>query len=323
MSVDVKKRWAGESVERRAPVAAFVDALSELMEGDDRVVTLIGDQSARVGLGELGEQYSDRFFHGGSAQQNLIGMAAGLASMGKVAVVVTAASSIAGAAPLLNIVVAQTGLHVVLAALPSGLAGCEGDAGHTLIDLGVLGAVPGLRVLAPTDAEETAKALITLVDEPGPGYLRLSSEPLPQITGPDTPFDLGHPLELREGGALTLCASGPLVYEALVAADLLEDQGIEVRVLAVHSFNPFEPAAYVKAAEETGALLVVEEHAAHGGIGAAVARVTSSNHPVAIGHLHTGHAFCGAATAQTLRKSLGLDAESIASAAQNLLARKG
>ena len=127
-------------------------------------------------------------------------------------------------------------------------------------------------MLVPADAEECAKTLITLVDEPGPGYLRLPDEPRPVITGPDSPFDFGHVATMRYGQQLTILACGTMVYEALVAADLLEDQGIDARVLDVHTIQPLDAEGIAAAARETGALVVVEEHGPWGGLGARVAQ---------------------------------------------------
>jgi transketolase len=255
----------------------------------------------------------------------MVGMAAGMAAVGKVPLVLmsgVAASLAASRALLMS--VAHSSQHVVVAGMPGGLsAGHAGSTAQALGDLAVFGTLPGFRVLVPTDAEETAKALITLVDEPGPGYMRLSGEERPVITGPDSLFDMGRASLLREGDQLTIVACGALVYEALVAADLLEDQGIAARVLAVHTLDPIDGETIGQVAMETGALVVAEEHTALGGLGSRIAAVVAGSRPVPIEHLHAGAGFVGANGPEALRESLGLTAAAIVEAAGRALARKG
>ncbi len=324
MNVEVKRRWAGEEVDLRPPAASFVEALSELMDGDDRVLALASDEAYRIGLSELEGEFADRVLNGGAAEQNMVGMAAGMAAMGKIPVMIMSglsATALAGRSMLLS--VAHSGLHIVVAGFPGGLAGCLGAAGHALNDLSVFGALPGCRIMVPADAEECAKALITIVDEPGLGYLRLPDEPRPVITGPDSPFDFGRASTLRDGQQLTILATGAMVYESLVAADLLEDQGIDARVLDVHTLQPVDAEAITLAAQETGALVVAEEHAPCGGLGARVAQVAGGSNPVPIEHVHAGGEFAPAGTLPELRLALGLNAAAVVEAAQRVVQRKG
>jgi transketolase len=324
MNLDVTtRRWAGQEIEHRAPSASFLDAIAELIEGDERLVVLYADGASRLGFSNLAAETPDRILAGGSAEQNLVGMAVGLAALGKIPVVVTGAVSASlTAARLLLLEAAHGDLHIVIAGFPSGLVDGEGAVAHGLVDLATFGAMPRFRVVAPTDAEETAKALITLVDEPGPGYLRLTDEPRPVINGPDSPFDLGRAVVLRDGQELTLVACGTTVYEALVAADLLEEQGTSARVVAVHSIEPFDTATIEAAARETGALVVIEEHGPQGGLGARVAALTGSIFPVPVEHLHTGAAFIGSGSIGAMRQMLGLEPARIVELAQRAAQRK-
>ncbi len=321
MSVELRRRWVSEAVERRAPTTAFVEALSELMDGDERVICVTADLARSAGVEALDEAYPGRVFNVGGSTTSAVGLAAGLAAQGMVPVVIIHGKAAPRAADLLRTMVAHDGLHVVIAGHHGGLAGTAGAAGHVLHDIATLTALPSFRVLIPTDAEETAKALITLVDNPGPGYVRLSTEPLPVVTGPDSPFDLGAPSVLREGSDVGLVASGALVFEALCAADLLEDAGQSARVLAIHTLSPFEPALLEALARELGALVVAEEHAPAGGLGAVCAQALAQE-SVAFEHLHAGSKPVGAASNPTLRSALGLDREAIVAAAGRAVARK-
>jgi transketolase len=324
MNLDVTTgRWAGREIEHRSPSASFLDAIAELIEGDERLVLLYADGASRLGFSNLAAETPDRVIAGGGAEQNLVGMAAGMAALGRIPIVVTGAVAASlSQARLLLLEAAQGGLHVVIVGYPSGLVAHEGSTAHGLVDLATFGAMPGFRVIAPTDAEETAKALITLVDEPGPGYLRLTDEPRPVINGPDSPFDLGRAVVLRDGQQVTLIACGTTVYEALVAADLLEEQGVGARVVAVHSIEPFDTATIEAAARETGALVVIEEHGPLGGLGSRVAAVAGSIYPVPVEHLHSGTALIGSGSIGAMRQALGLDPARIVEVAQRATQRK-
>ena len=322
MSVDVAGRWVAATAALRAPAAAFVETLGQLAASDPRVVVLTGDQATESRLAPFVKAHGDRFHNLGSAERNLIGVAAGMAAAGKVPFVVTsgvAASLTAG--DILRTTVARSKLHVIVAAYPAGIEGSAGGVRHALEDLAALICIPGLRVVVPADAVQTVQATRALLAAPGPAYLRLVGRETPVIIDETTPFELGSALTMREGKAMTLVATGALTAEAMQAAELLEGQGVAVQVLNVHTLKPLDVPAIRRAARETGGLVVAEEHYGRGGLGAAVAQELARSHPVPIEFVAVEDTFVTGCMPDHLSPALGLKAAAIVKAAERLRER--
>jgi transketolase len=323
MSVDLGRRISGETLAARAPSDAVVETLKELAATDPRVVVLTSGQATECRLGPFAEAHPDRFCNLGAAERNLVGVAAGMAAVGKVPFVVTSgAAATLSAAEILRTTVARGGLHVILVGLPAGIESPAGGARHALEDLAVTMAIPGLRVVAPADAVQAMQATRALLATPGPAYLRLTGEELPVFLDEATPFELGTALSLREGSDLTLIATGALTLEALRAADELEAAGGAVRVIDVHTLKPLDVPAIRRAARDTGALVVAEEHYLRGGLGAAVAQEVARSHPVPIEFVAVEDRLVTGGMAGELRTALGLRAAAIVKAAERVRERK-
>jgi transketolase len=254
---------------------AFARSLVALAERDPRVWLLTGDLGFSV-LEPFAQRFPERFVNVGVAEQNMVGVAAGLAHSGKRVFVYSIANF-----PTLRCLeqirndVCYHGLPVRIVSVGGGVAyGAAGYTHHGVEDFAVLRALPGLAVLAPGDPRETELLVNALGDLPGPAYLRLGKAGEPEVHRDLPRLTLGRALVLRSGSDLTLIATGGMLYGAVQAAEELEKQdGLSVRVLSMHSLKPFDEAAVRAAASETRAILSVEEHSTIGGLGSAVADV--------------------------------------------------
>ena len=254
---------------------AFARSLVALAERDPRVWLLTGDLGFSV-LEPFAQRFPERFVNVGVAEQNMIGVAAGLAHSGKRVFVYSIANF-----PTLRCLeqirndVCYHGLPVRIVSVGGGVAyGAAGYTHHGVEDFAVLRALPGLAVLAPGDPRETELLVHALGDLPGPAYLRLGKAGEPEVHRDLASLTLGRALLVRAGSDLTLIATGGMLYAAVQAATELEQQdGLSVRVLSMHTLKPFDDAAVRAAASETRAILSVEEHSTVGGLGSAVADV--------------------------------------------------
>jgi len=261
---------------------AYGKALVELGEMDPEVVVLAAEPSGLAGAEAFRGRFPTRFFKAGAGEPSLIAAAAHHAQEGQRVYASTSAGFVAGAAyssvrdsfcrPRLNVtIVADEGGGPT----ESGL-----EAALFLEDIGILRGLPGMTVVVPADAPSTRGAMIALHAHPGPAYLRLARGLLPTVT--DGSFQIGRAAELRSGGDLTIVAVGRLVASALDVAGELAKVGISTRVLDFASVKPFDEPALLRAARDTGAILVLEEHTVLTGVGALVASTTAENYPVPV-----------------------------------------
>ncbi len=251
---------------------AFVAALEALAETDPRIVALCNDSVSSTKLVRFAERFPDRLINVGIAEQAMVGMAAGLAIGGKVPIVAAAGAFLTGRAlEQIKNDLAYTGTNVKLYAVSTGLAyGALGATHHAIEDIAWIRAIAGMTVIVPADPIETSQAVKAAIDTVGPIYLRVSRMGVPIVHTDDYAFRIGKAACLRDGSDVTLIACGTLVARALAAARLLAGSGIEARVLNMATVRPIDRQAIVEAARETGALVTVEEHTVHGGLGSAV-----------------------------------------------------
>jgi transketolase len=309
------------------PVESLRDAygrtLVELGGQDSRLVVLDADLSGSTRTALFGKTFPDRFFNVGVAEQNMISIAAGLASQGRVVFASTFAVFAAGLA--YNAVRQSVGynrLPVKIVATHGGLTvGGDGGTHQMLEDLGLMRGVPGMTVVVPADAPETASATRALYATEGPAYMRLSRENFPVVT--DGHFRLGEFGVLREGKDLTILAQGVMASRALDAAETLAQVGLDVRVLNASSLKPLDERSILKAARETGALLTLEEHSVLTGLGSAVACVTAERYPVPVRRVGTADVFGESGDPWALLEEYGLGVERILDVAWELLQERG
>ena len=304
---------------------AFARELECRAEADDRVVAVCNDSVGSSKLTGFRDRWPERLVNVGIAEQNLVGVGAGLANGGCIPFVCAASCFLTGRAlEQIKADVAYSEVDVKLCGISSGMAYGElGPTHHSVEDYAWLRVLPGLTVIAPADPVETREAVRYAALHPGRFFLRLSRVGVPTLFPEDHAFVPGRADRLREGGDLTLIANGTLTWRALAAAELLAGEGIEARVLNMATVAPLDRAAVVAAARETGALLTCEEHSVHGGLGSAVAEVVVEEVPVPMRILGVPGVFAITGSANALLDHYGMAPAAIAEAGRELLRRKG
>lgn len=274
------ERVTGNKVANRKVIS---DALLALGKLNRDIYVLTSDSRGSASLGQFAEQLPDQLIEVGIAEQNIVGIAAGFASTGKKPFVASPACFLSmRSIEQIKVDVAYSHMNVKLIGISGGISyGALGMSHHSLQDLAVTRAIPGLDVMMPADRIEAEKMIKALVDYDRPVYVRIGRNPVDDCyTSPDYPFEIGRAVTMKEGSDLTIIASGETVRVALDAALELERAGVNCRVVNMHTIKPLDQQAIIAAAKETGHIITVEEHSIHGGLGAAVAEVVSQEHPV-------------------------------------------
>jgi transketolase len=303
---------------------AFVDTLLTLAKDDPRIVAVVNDSVGSSKLGAFKAAFPERLVNVGIAEQDQVGVAAGLSGGGLVPFVSGASCFLtARAMEQIKVDLAYSQRHVVLCAQSPGVGYGElGPTHQSIEDLAWLRAIDGMTIIVPADPVETASAIRWAASYDGPVFVRVSRNPVPAIHDEAYEFAPGKSVTVREGGDLTLVANGTVLWRALAAADLLAADGIEARVLSMASVKPLDVEAIVAAARETGAIVTVEEAIATGGLGGAVAETVVTRHPVPMTLLGFP-GFCGTGSSNYLIEKAGMSPEAIAEAAKAVVARKG
>lgn len=300
---------------------AFAGALLELAATDPRVVVVVNDSVGSSKVGAFRKEYPQRTINVGIAEQNMIGVSAGLANGGKIPFVCGASSFLTGRAlEQIKADAAYSEANVKLCGMSSGVAYGElGPTHHSIEDLAWLRAIANLTVIVPADPVETEWAVRAAWRFEGPVFLRISRMPVPIVHPKDYQFEIGRAARLREGNDLALIANGVMVSRALDAAIMLADQGISARVLNMSSVRPLDREAIIEAAAQTGRIVTIEEHTIYGGLGGAVAEVVVTTNPAPMRILGFPGVFAPTGSAQWLLDHFSLTAEGICQAALELL----
>ncbi len=298
--------------------------MARLGRQDPNIVVLDADLSKSTMTTLFAREFPSRFFNCGVAEQNMIGIAAGLAASGKTVF----ASTFAVFAPgrcfdQIRMSVAQPGLNVKIVTTHGGITvGEDGTSHQSIEDLALVCSFPGFTVIVPADASEVVQAVKVAAQTYGPFYIRLSRPKTPLVYAPDYKFTLGKAATLREGRDITIIATGIMVAHALEAAQGLAKDGIACRVLSMSTLKPLDRDAIVKAARETGAILTAEEHLQRGGMGSAVAQIVAESCPVPMSFVAVKGTYAKSGRADELLKKHGLTAPDIEKAARSLILRK-
>ncbi len=261
----------------------ITDSLVEFGLKDKNIVAVTTDARGSVTLGDFAKQLPGQFVELGIAEQNAVGVAAGLASTGKnVFVCGPACFYVARSLEQVKTDVAYSQMPVRILGVSGGVSyGNLGATHHSLHDIAVLRTFPGMEVVLPCDIYESRKLVEQLLDYPHPVYIRVGRNAVPNVyESYDIPFQIGKSIRLREGKDLTIIGCGETVFHCAAAADALAARGIRARVLDMHTLKPFDTEAVLAAAAETGRIVTVEEHSIYGGLGAAVAQTVAENRPV-------------------------------------------
>lgn len=303
---------------------AYGEILKELGAENKDIVVLDADLSSSTKTKVFAEAFPDRFFNTGIAEANMIGVAAGLASCGKIPFASTFAVFGAGRAyEQIRNSVCYPKLNVKVAVTHSGLTVGEDGATHQMLeDITLMRALPNMTVTVPADANETKAIVRWAVGYKGPVYIRMGRAKCDDIIPENYKFVPGKSIELCPGTDVTIIACGIMTSKAVSAAKELEKQGIQARVINMSSIKPIDEEAIVKAAKETGAILTCEEHTVNGGLGGAVAEVLAKNYPVIMSMIGTNDTFGESGTADSLLKKYGLTVDHIIEEAKKLLKRK-
>ena len=297
--------------------------LLELGKENPNIVVLGGDLNKSTVINLFAEEFPGRFFDLGPAEQNMMSIAAGLASSGKTVFASTFAVFGSGRPyDQIRIGISQPRLNVKIVVTHAGITtGEDGMSAHGIEDLSLMCALPSFTVIVPADGPETALAVRKAADTPGPFYVRLSRPATPVIHESDFDFTIGQAETMRQGDDVAIIACGTMVNTALAAAQTLESEGIGCRVLNMATLQPADAQAIATAARETGAIVTAEEHLRHGGLSSIVAQVLGENVPVPMEMVTlTGYAESG--TPNQLIEKYGLAPANVADAARRAVARK-
>lgn len=301
---------------------AWVEALIELAESNPDIVAVVNDSVGSSKLNAFQDRFPDRLVNVGIAEQDMVGVGAGLANGGKIPFVSAAACFLtARAMEQIKVDAAYSQHHLVLVGQSPGMAYGElGPTHHSIEDLAWLRTIPNLTVVVPTDRRETAQAVRWAAKATGPVFLRISRMGVPDVMPADYEFRPGRAVTLREGTDVTIVATGTTVIRALDAAAALEASGVDARVLAMPTIKPLDSAALLAAAHETRGIVTVEE-ALTSGLGGAVAEFVVSRHPVPMRFVGVPDSFAPTGSVEWLMDHFGISAAGIARAAREVLSR--
>jgi transketolase len=302
---------------------AFGEALRELGRERSEIVVVDGDVSNSTRTEWFGKEFPDRFFNCGIAESNMVGVAAGLAASGKIPFCASFATFLlCNAYDQIRMSVAFTGLNVKLVGSHAGISiGEDGPSQMAIEDLALALSWPGVMVVVPADEPSTRDAVRALADHPGPAYLRVGRPNVPLVYAGPGHLQLGRANRLRDGRDLTIVANGLMVALALEAAEQLAQQGRQARVLDLHTLRPLDEAALLAAADETGAIVVAEEHLSGVGLASQVALTLAQQRPTPL-HAVGLSGYAESGKPQELLDKYGLTSAAIVAAAQAVVSRR-
>lgn len=299
---------------------SYSHALVELGRSNPNVVVLDADLALSTKTKRFGTVFPDRFFDMGIAELNLMGVSAGLAAAGKIVFASTFAAFATGQP--YNVIrqsIAYANLNVKIVATHAGLTvGGDGATHQMLEDISLMRGLPNMKVFVPADGPQTEDIIKLVAELDGPCYVRLPRGDTP-ILPEMYRTEVGKAITIRDGRDVTLIGTGTMVYETLKAADALIAEGVDPRVLLIHTVKPIDKDAILRAARETRGIVVAEEHSIYGGVGSAVCEVTSENHPVPVRRIGVRDTFGESGDEKDLMRKYGLTGENIAASARDIL----
>jgi transketolase len=303
---------------------AFGQALVELGRTNPNVVALDADLSKSTMTAAFGKEFPDRFFECGIAESNMFGIGAGLASSGKIPFASTfSVFAMNKGFEQMRVTAAYPNVNLKVVGTHSGISiGEDGPSQMSVEDIGLACSLPGFVVISPAD-EVAMRALIKLAASTyGPMFIRAGRVKVPIVYAPDQQFAIGKSIQLIDGSDVTLIATGLMVAECIRAAETLEAEGVSVRVIDMHTIKPLDRDAIAKAAQETGAIVVAEEHLIESGLGVRVAQVVAETHPAVMEFVGVNNTYAESGTPDELLDKYGLRAVNVAEAARRALKRK-
>lgn len=307
---------------KRATRESYGIALQELGK-DERIVVLDADLSKSTKTEMFKKMYPERFVNMGIAEANMMSVAAGLASCGKIVFASSFAMFAAGRAfEQIRNSIGYTGLNVKIGASHAGISVGEDGASHQCLeDIALMRTIPDMVVINPADDIEAQQAVAAAIEHQGPVYLRFGRLVVEDVNPADYKFELGKGVELKDGQDITIIATGLMVEKALQASKILENDGISARVINIHTIKPIDKDIIIKASRQTGAIVTAEEHSVFGGLGSAVAEVVCENAPCPVKIIGTKE-FGKSGKPAELFEVYGLTAENIVRKAKETIKLK-
>lgn len=308
---------------KTATRVSYGEALVKYGIPNENVIVLDADLSKSTKTDTFKKECPERFINCGIAEANMMCVAAGLASCGKIAFASTFAMFAAGRAfEQVRNSIGYAGLNVKIGATHAGISVGEDGASHQCLeDLALMRSIPGMVVINPADDIEAQLAVKAAIEHNGPVYMRFGRLAVEDVNPADYKFELGKGVQLKDGKDVTIVATGLMVQEALKAADILAEEGIDARVINIHTIKPIDEEIITKAAKETGAIVTAEEHYIMGGLGSAVAEVVCANAPCPVKIIGTDRYGCSGKPAELFVK-YGLTAENMVAKAKEAIAAK-
>ena len=300
---------------------AYGEALVELGREYDNLVVMDADLSGSTKTAMFAKEFPERFFNMGIAEQNMYGAASGLALSGKIVCASTFAMFATGRAfEIIRNSIGYTGANVKICASHAGITVGEDGASHqTFEDIALMRTIPGMTVVNPSDAVATKKLLRQIVEMDGPCYFRVGRAAVPVFYSESDDITLGKGNLIRDGKDVTIIATGIMVSAAYEAAEKLAAEGIDARVIDIHTIKPIDEEIVIKAAAETGAIVAAEEHGVIGGLGDAVAQVVVKNHPCRMAMVGQQDTFGESGKPDQLLAKYHMTADDIADAVRKVL----
>ena len=304
--------------------SGFGAAMDILGDSNPNVIALCADLTGSLKLNDFAKNHPDRFIQAGIAEANMIGMAAGLATAGKIPFATSFAEFVtARVYDQVRQSVAYSNKNVKIAASHAGLTLGEDGATHqTLEDIGLMKMLPGFTVINTCDYNQTKAATLAIAEMEGPVYLRFGRPSVPNFTPVDQKFEIGKGVLLNEGTDVTIVATGHLVWEAIVAARVLEAKGISCEVINIHTIKPLDAPMLLSSIQKTGCVVVAEEHQKLGGLGGSIATLLAENKPTPIEFVAVNDKFGESGTPAQLMQKYGLSSEKIVEAVEIVIKRK-
>lgn len=299
---------------------AFGETIAQLGEVNQNIVVLDADLSKSTMSNLFAKKFPDRFFEMGIQEANMLGVSAGLALSGKIAYACSFACFITGRYDTIRISIAYTKANVRIIGTHAGIGiGEDGTTQMGLEDVSLMRSLPNFSVCQPCDEIETRELIKYSVEHKGPMYIRLTRQNLDKVLDDNYKFDFGKGVQLTEGDDAVIFATGALVSESIKASKILEQKGIKLRVINIHTIKPIDKEIIVKSAKECGLIFTAEDHNIIGGLGSAVAEVLAENYPARIIRIGLPDVFGESGTPEALYKKYGFDSESLADRIENHL----
>ncbi len=299
--------------EKKATRQSYGEILEKLGEENQNIIVLDADLSAATKTSIFAKKFPDRFFDMGIAEANMMGVAAGMASCGKIPYVSTFAAFAAGRAyDQIRSSICYPNLNVKICATHAGITVGEDGATHQMLeDLALMRALPNMTVLCPSDDVETKYLIEQISKIKGPVYVRLARLATPEIYEKNQTFEIGKAVQIGEGTDATVFATGVVVAEAIKAKELLEEEGMHIRVVDMHTIKPIDKEIIVKSAKETKKLISIEDHSVIGGLGSAISEVLTEEYPCKLTRMGIHDTFGKSGNAVELLKYFGLTSDAI------------